>query len=303
MAKLTATLSLCAASSVVAFALVFQTGRRLLIDGNDVSDNLVQRDGRYWVPVDDVARYFGYGVTIDQNGATLTRTGSSTTGNSQVPIPPTAPVGTIAPATGNPNVPPPNLGNGPTVAPASGVPPVGAPQVFSNTSMVYQPEVTVPPTQIKVGLGQTASVNGFDYRVADIRPVGSRYKEQFDQRARTLHAKYRSDSLVVVDIDETNRGTEPVQAVVPDPSQVSVYGPDGVGYEASFIDVRQSPQAVDGSWGYEYDMYREFDLSANAVSLAPGGTLRFAVVASVPSNDPINSASMNFNSTVVTVGQ
>lgn len=310
MTKLTTTLFLCGISSVAAFAIVAQATRHLVIDGTNASDNVIQKDGRYWVPVDDMARYFGYSLTVDQNGATMTRVGSKTTGGGQTPVPQTAPVGTIVPGTADPNVQPPNLGNGPTVAPAAGVPMTGAAQQFANSTYTTQTQ-PAPPTQIKVGIGQDASVGGFDYRVDDIRPVGSRYKEQFDQRGRTVHPRFKSDSLVVLDIQETNRGTQPFTAYIPEPSQISVFGKDGVGYEASFADVRQSEDVVDGSWASDYDMYQEYNLTAGSISLAPGGTLRFAVVASVPSNDPIESVSLSLNGTgsngspsdtIVTVG-
>jgi hypothetical protein len=141
-------------------------------------------------------------------------------------------------------------------------------------------------TEIKVGLNEDASVGGFDYRVTSIKPVGGSYKDTFDQRGTQLHAKFKSDSLVVVTIQETNRGDKPMSAFIPDPGVISLYDANKVGYLASDIDVRQSTNTVKKSSDVGLDLP---DDTAATVMLGPGGTLEFAVIASVPGNDQIKS--------------
>jgi len=152
---------------------------------------------------------------------------------------------------------------------------------------------------VSVGLRQNTSVGGFDYAVTGFRDVGTRYKQTYDQRGTTVHPLFGSDSLVLVNIAETNHGDRPVPAVLPDLDTITVFDRTGIGYVAAYMDVRQTPDVRDSSdiWSREFPGGgSDFNLM-----LAPGGTLRFAVLASVPKNDPVTSVVWSFPGTLVTV--
>jgi hypothetical protein len=168
----------------------------------------------------------------------------------------------------------------------------GAPQQFVNNSTTPTPTSLTPisqapmPTLVTVSVGQDASVSGYSYKVVGIRDVGREYKQTYDQRGNKIHPRFKTDTLVAVDIEETNGGTQPVTAFIPGPAAVSVVDSQKVGYQASYLDIRQATDLSSGDSSYDIEMPYE----NGTMTLLPGGTVRFAVVASVPANDPVTGA-------------
>jgi hypothetical protein len=287
------------ALALTASAVAMQAARQLIIDGNVVSTGIKQEDGHYWVSLDDVDKYFGYSMAVDNGKVTLTKNSTAPNGSLPAPVPATAST-TTTPALGattnaSSTDTTPVLSSDNPAASTVGLAP-GAAQSFAGTgTVVNRTDMTMTPqvNLISVSVGQNASVNGFDYKVDDIRPVGATYKQVFDQRGNSLHAKYKSDTLVVVDIEETNQGTSPIQAFLPEVGGVTVYDGQKVGYAASGIDVRQSGDLIEQP-GSDLDVAMDVPYeSLQGLTLGKGGTLRFAAIASVPKGVQISGVSID----------
>jgi hypothetical protein len=195
-----------------------------------------------------------------------------------------------------------NFGNG-----------IGGTGVNNSTSSQFSGQFqNASATQITATVGQTASVNGFDYAVNSIKSVGPKYIDMYDQRGTPLHPKWKTDTLVVVDISETNRGTTAVPAPTSGWFDISVFDGQKIGYRASYLDMMRSSDVVTADNGEE-DMYSQADTGSSNLMIGPGGTLHFAAIASVPKDRHINSVmisvspggsgSSNGPSAIVTVNQ
>jgi len=274
-------LGLFGAGVVVASAVVAQANRSFVVDGTVVGTDVLQEKGRYWVPLDDVGRYFGYFVSVNPSQANLTKIPTAPTPNQGGQTGPNQSAAPSGPSGGIPATSPPASPTGSAQQFVSGT----GSQVNTGPSGQAQ-----SGADITVGLNQNASVGGFDYGVTEIRDAGPQYREAFDQRASLLHAKYKSDALVVVVIHETNRGDKPVQAIIPDASTISVFDSKKVGYAATNIDVRIAAAVIDKSSSLALDIP---DDQTNNITLGPGGTLEFAAIASVPAGDTIQGVILN----------
>jgi len=295
MAKMTMVLGLGAVAMLAVSALAAQAARELVIDGRVVSPDVKQEDGHYWVSLDDVGRYFGYFVSVNQSQVNLTKI-------------PTAPVpGTvITPPTG---ATPATLQGSANPAATEMAVQTGAAQQFATGTGTdvnrADWDTRARPNQITVSLGQTASIDGVDYKVTDIREAGATYKNTFDQRAGTLRAKYKTDTLVVVDIEETSHRAMPMPAFIPGADGITVFDGQKVGYAATGLDVRQAADLVQKSTSSSDDV-EGMDASyagASGLMLGSGGTLRFAAIASVPGHDPITSVVINVTNSGIAENQ
>jgi len=248
----------CFAGLAVA-AFAGRAVQQLMIDGNVVSSNVTQANGRYEVPVDDVAKYFGYTVSINGAQATLTK----------IPVPaPSNPGATVDSG----------ILAGQTISSTS-----STTATSSGQSMLSRQQ---PPTNISVVMGKSASVNGFDYVVASIQNAGSSYKDLYDQRGRLLHPRWKTDCLIVINFEVTNRGTAPAQAIIPGSAGITIFDGKRIGYQATALDQRQSSDVITAG-SDDYSSYSESGTS-NLV-LGPGGTMHFAAIASVPKGDRVTS--------------
>jgi hypothetical protein len=242
-------------------AIAGQAVQKLVVDGTVISTNVTQVNGRYEVPLDDIAKYFGYAVGISGTEATLTRVATPTTAT---------PTATTSTTTTDNNLQASQVAS--SIATAS---------PLTSQSMTVQPKL---PTNISVGMGKAASVNGFEYTVTAIKDSGASYKDVFDQRGRAFRPKWKTDSLVVIDIEVTNRGTNPRPALLPSEADITVFDGNKIGYLATAVDKRQTSDAVTTSTD---DYGTSSDGANSGLVLAPGGTIHFAAIASMPKGNQV----------------
>jgi|GEM_PF-5120560 len=303
MTKLTTILSI-GGLALAASALAVQASRQLVIDGKTVQSQIKQEDGHYWVALDDMAKYFGYAMTVTDSQVTLAR--QPVLNPSQQPnqaalnqaaqsSPGSAPVlGAMTSNSTTETTPTPNANN-PAAAQLGTEP--GAAQQFTTTTgtIVNRTDLTtaVKPNLIAVPLGQVASVSGLDFKVTDVHEVGPSYKDRYDQRGTTLHARYKTDTLAIAEIEETNRGQTPVQAFMPQIANVTLFDSQQMGFSSTALDIRQTDDVIqNGTSDVEGEMQVPYE-SNPAITLGPGGTMRFAAIASVPKDVSITGASLD----------
>jgi hypothetical protein len=301
MTRLNRFLGLGGLAALAVGALAAQAARQLVIDGKVVSSDVTQEGGHYMVPLDELASGIGYTLTVNDNQAVLTKISSpapvssnplqnsvsatdTSSGSAQQFA--NSP-GAVQPSINPPVTPPPPVT--PVVPPSGDTIGTPAPANFANMF----PNLTQPqaPLQISTSMGQAASFAGFDYRVTGIREVGDRYKNVYDQRGQTLHPQWKTDTLVVIDVEVTNEGPKPVQAFLPSSSDITVFDNQHIGYHAITLDIRQSPNVV----GSDSDAYGDdyLDTGSSDFMLGQGGTIHFAAIASLPKNDSVSSVMLN----------
>jgi hypothetical protein len=300
-------LSFGAIGALAVAAYAIQTSHQLTVDGTVVSNSVVFENGRYMVPVRDIAKYFGY--KEDRNGGNpiLTRTGAAqsllgggttvpgatptTAAPSAVPVPPATQV--PVPAS---EIPPLATTSGP-LNPATPtwssltpmIPSPGSP-VTAATANLF-PSAPAAPTAYTATVGQSTAINDFSYSVDSIQDVGNKYKLAYDQRGTTLHPTFKTDSLVVVNMTVTNTGSQPISPVVPGMADFTVFDSSKVGYPAGYVDIRQSTDLVNGGGDSTYDIAPS--VGGSDVVLAPGGKVRFAVIASIPAGKRVGMVTIH----------
>jgi hypothetical protein len=168
------------------------------------------------------------------------------------------------------------------------------PAVYGGVSTVptYQTTTQSPdpgPVKISASVGKTASVDGIDYTVTSIQLAGPKYKQMYDQRSSTIHARWKTDSLVVINMEETNRGSSPVAAMLPASSDITIFDSNKIGYHATYLDVRQPSDVAGEDSNYDFTPSG----GGSGLLLGPGGTIHFAVIASAPMGDQITTVMMN----------
>lgn len=248
------------ALATAAFA-VTQTASQLLIDGQTASTNVQNVNGHLMVPVDDVARALGYSVQTANGTVNLTKIGAGMTGGA-------------AAQTLNPGA----LQGVPT----STLSPMGTP-------------VTTPPANIDVNVGADANYGGFTYRVTSIKEAGGEYKQQYDQRGQRLRPRYGADKLVVVNMSVTNSGSTTTYPWTPSGDEAAVFDDQKVGYPLSGVDIMQTPDVTTPG---SFDVLPTY--GNRSVQLAPGGTLQFALVASLPKDRNVSQVVLNVPASAMT---
>jgi hypothetical protein len=290
------------ALAVAAYAV--QASHQLTIDGSLVSTSVTFEHGRYLVPVDDIAKYLGDTEKTNGGNPILTHQTANgavvapgatptTTVDAGVKLPPTpqdpVPANVTPPVSTTPGPLNPGTSTFPTIA----VP--GTPISTANSNLL--PSAPVAPTQLTSTIGQGTAVGGFTYTVDSIQDVGNKYKLEHDQHGATIHPTFKSDSLVVVNLSVTNSGTQPISPVVPGMADITVFDSEKLGYPAGYLDMRQSSELVEAGGDSSYDIAPG---GGTGVVLAPGGTLHFAAVASVPSGSHVSFVTLHVGGQAMT---
>ena len=276
---------MCAVTLAVA-ASAAQEVTELTNNGQVVSRHVTLVNGQLMVPIRDVATYFGYKLSVSNGTAQLRQNPSALDQGNSGLAQPLVP----SPATGVP-------GNGLTpVSPlttSDGLTPPVSPMINGQTAPTALTGVgqyaqqglfpTTQPTQpvtLTETLGSAAGFGGFDYKVDSIDEAGNRYKTVYDQRGETFHPSWRDDKLVVINMTVSNTGQQAAYPPLPGSYAATVFDDQKIGYPATYFDVRQAAQPDNNNYGSQWDI-APIQTDQNLL-LAPGGKIRYAMIASVP---------------------
>jgi hypothetical protein len=300
MTKYNRLLGLGGVTALAVAALAVQASHQLIIDGNTVSSNVIQSGDQYLVPVDDIAKALGYRVTTSAGNVTLTKNQAGSVnpmsnpyalglGGNQTPQMTT---GNLA-IEGSPSQSPgesraQTFGGASSALPTPAIP--GTP--ITTATLNLFPQSQPSPFQISSHVGTATTVNGLEYTVEGFKTAGAKYKLVYDQKATLIHPNFKSDTLEVVDMTVANGGSKPVRAATPGASDVTVFDTNKIGYPASFLDIRQSSDAVGGDSSYDL----ESDSGTPNLILGPGGKLHFSVIASMPEGKTLSYVTISVHS-------
>jgi|GEM_PF-3269614 len=259
---------LVASVAALATAYAAQNLSQVVIDGQSVSLNGRNIDGRLYIPVRDLADSLGYSVQSQGGRTELIRTPTSTfvranslaDGSSQ---------GTAAQGLA--------IGSGAT-----------SPTIQTAASLTQTSSVPTPRAELTGTMGSDASFEGFAHRVVSIEDAGREYPQQFDQRRQRLRAPFEGEKLVVIRMSVTNSGSDTVRAPIPSTFGATVFDDQKVGYPITAVDIRQPSDVVTSDTAYRSNL-----MAFSPPLLAPGGSFEYAVVASVPADRSVNQVVFN----------
>jgi hypothetical protein len=279
-AKLVSIFGLSLVTVAIATSIV-QGVSQLTMNGQVVSSKVKLVDGQLMVPVRDIATFFGYDVRISGSTAQLSRNAPYDQGTSGLPQP------LVSPTTaGTPQAPlPAPVPSTDTIAPAMpnlAQPMQGTTSAFQPANQGLFPNTPVAsPTALTGTVGAPTGFGDFAYSVEKITDVGGKYRTVYDQRGETFSPFWKDDKLVAVTLLVTNTGKQAESPLLPGAFSVTVFDSQKVGYPANYFDVRQTSPMEDTNYGSP-----QWDIapiqSDQGLLLAPGGSIRYAVVASVP---------------------
>lgn len=160
-----------------------------------------------------------------------------------------------------------------------------APQSFGDLSAPR------PKAALSAATGEEVAYGAFSHRLVSIAYPGREYRQEFDARRRKLRAPFDQEQLVVLRMSVTNRGTVAAYAPTPSSFGASVFDDAKVGYPVTGVDVRQAS-------GVQMDdsLYAASSSSFGSVMIAPGGTLEYALVASLPKASKASQVVLNLPS-------
>ncbi|MGV3618948.1 MAG: hypothetical protein ACO1SV_26780 [Fimbriimonas sp.] len=251
--------SLVVVGVVAAAAAVWaaQDAPILIMDGRTVSSNLRQADGTLMVPVRDVATALGYEVRESTGRIELVRNASGGgLGNQGSAFPP------------------------PAFVPSSGI--------GTGSFSSFTPR---PRAELSSRLGEDVSYGGFTHRLVAVTYPGREYRQEFDPRRRKLRAPFGEEQLVVLRMSVTNNGNEAAYAPTPSTFGASVFDETKIGYPVTAVDARQA-----GGVQSNDSLIATNGQSVGNILLAPGGSVEYALVASVPKERKVTQAVLNLPS-------
>lgn len=157
-----------------------------------------------------------------------------------------------------------------------------APQTFGDISAPR------PKASLSAVAGDEIAYGAFSHRLISVTYPGREYRQEFDSRRRKLRAPFGEEQLVVLRMSVTNRGKEAAYAPTPSTFGASVFDDAKVGYPITGVDARQAS-------GVQTDdsLYASSSSSLGSVLIAPGGTLEYALVASLPKSSKVNQVVLN----------
>jgi len=151
------------------------------------------------------------------------------------------------------------------------------------------PVISPPPapTIVNAKTGEAFSLGQLSYRVQNVRHGLASYTQTFDQRRAKLTPGYKADRLVVLDIEVTNNSPMPANFSAIGPSLIDQGGSmtDRAQWDVrqkSFVQVsgNQNPWE-DGSFSSTWSNSSgagPYGDPSDAVMVAPGGTVKFALI-------------------------
>jgi hypothetical protein len=284
--------------ALAALALAAQSVTQLTANGQIVSGRLAQVHGQLMVPVSDVATYFGYSLKIVNGTAQLTRSDITGGGSAQAITPlPGSPIenGTNPPVPSSTSVTPPSVTAPMTAQPLPSIPTTpgtvipGTAVTTANAGLFPSITTQTVPTALTADIGGSTNFNGFDYQVVSVTDAGQRYRTVFDQRHQTIRPSWKTDRLVAVNLAVTNRGTTAILPPTPAVFGVTVFDDEKIGYPVVAFDMRQMPEPSVSDDSYDLAPTP----SPTDLLLGPGGTMRYAVIASIPQDRRVTQVQLS----------
>jgi hypothetical protein len=147
-----------------------------------------------------------------------------------------------------------------------------------------------PRAELSSKTGEDVAYGNFAHRLIGVTYPGREYRQEFDSRRRKLRAPFDQEQLVVVRMSVTNRGTQTATAPTPTAFGASVFDETKVGYPVTAIDARQA-----GGVQSDDPLIVTNGASAGSVLLAPGGSVEYALVASIPRDRKVSQVLFNLS--------
>jgi hypothetical protein len=164
------------------------------------------------------------------------------------------------------------------------------------------PAATAAPTIVSAKLNESFTLGSLQYQVVKVTPGLSSYLLQHDQRGARLTPGYKTDRLVVVDVEVTNPSAMPAAFTGLSPALVDS---EGAMTNHAQWDVRQQSfvratgESAGAAMRFDYststDDNGSYGDASGAVMVAPGGHVRFALIFSEPAK--VRPGGLRFDTT------
>jgi hypothetical protein len=145
-----------------------------------------------------------------------------------------------------------------------------------------------PKATFSAQTGEEVAYGGFSHRLIGITYPGREYRQEFDSRRQRFKAPYGEEQLVVLRMSVTNQSGKAAYAQTPSTFGVSVFDESKVGYPVTAIDARQAT-GVQTNDSYLAPMAS----TMGSVLLAPGGSVEYALIASMPKTSKASQVVLN----------
>lgn len=165
---------------------------------------------------------------------------------------------------------------------------------FSSSGMAALPFTDFAPkpkADLTARMGEDVAYGGFSHRLVSIMYPGREYRQEFDSRRQRFKAPYGEEQLVVLRMSVTNRSEKAAYAQTPSTFGVSVFDESKVGYPVTAIDARQAT-GVQTNDSY----FAPMASTMGSVLLAPGGSVEYALIASLPKASKASQVVLNLPS-------
>lgn len=158
-------------------------------------------------------------------------------------------------------------------------------------AMTFSDFTPRPKATLNARTGEDATYGGFTHRLVSVAYPGREYRQEFDSRRQKLKAPYGEEQLVVLRMSVTNQGTQAAYAPTPTSFGASVFDESKVGYPITGVDVRQASGVQMND-----SFYASSPASMGSVLIAPGGSVEYALIASIPKASKVNQVVLNLPS-------